>query len=185
MLKRSLPAVIVLLGLCLPLAAQRPADATTMIASDGLRITAETAVAPALTLERHDLFETVDDAVLLQGLQAMTLRDAWRLPHSAEMGRTGSRVADYRVGLVNAVEAKKKRPSLLHPSESSVDAADFRVRGIEYGGEVGFFYGRSTGKYGAEEMGAYIISGAGNDKFNIEVGVSYRETTFRGVPTFR
>jgi hypothetical protein len=184
MLKRSLPAVIVLLGLCLPLAAQRPADATTMIASDGLRITAETAVAPALTLERHDLFETVDDAVLLQGLQAMTLRDAWRLPSLTSISRKGSRVADYRVGFVNAVDAKK-RASLQHASQSPSDATDFRVRGIDYGGEVGFFYGRSTGNYGAEEMGAYIISGAGNEKFNIQVGVSYRETTFRGAPTFR
>ena len=184
MLKRSLPAVIVLLGLCLPLAAGRAGD-TGVTPSDGLRVSDEAEVAPALTLERRDLFNAVDDAALLQDLQAMTPRDSWRLPSPADLGRSGPRATDYRVGLLNAVEVKKKRPSFQQASESPVDTADLRVRGIHYGGEVGFFYGRSTGKYGGEEMGAYIISGAGNDKFNIEVGVSYQETTYRGGPSFR
>jgi hypothetical protein len=184
MLKRTLPAVIVLLGLSLPLATAG-ADETRMVASDGLRIIDETEAAPALTLERHDLFTAVDDAVLLQALQAMTLRNAWRLPTSTKLGRPASSSADHRVGLLNVIDANKNRPSVRHASESPIGADALRVRGFDYGGEIGFYYGRSTGKYGAEETGAYIISGAGNDKVNIEVGVSYQETTYRGRPSFR
>ncbi|HSH37836.1 MAG TPA: hypothetical protein VK993_03545 [Chthoniobacterales bacterium] len=47
------------------------------------------------------------------------------------------------------------------------------------GGEVGFFYGRSDGKYGREDYSAHIIGGIGNDKFNITVGAAYHESSRR------
>jgi hypothetical protein len=45
--------------------------------------------------------------------------------------------------------------------------------------EVGFFYGRSDGKYGREDYSGYIMGGVGNDKFNITVGAAYSESEVR------
>jgi hypothetical protein len=46
-------------------------------------------------------------------------------------------------------------------------------------GEIGFVYGRSTGKYGGDAKQAYIIGEAGNDKTQIFVGASYEDSSFR------
>jgi hypothetical protein len=49
---------------------------------------------------------------------------------------------------------------------------------IRFGGEVGFLYGKSTGKYGREDFAGYIIGTVGNEKFSINVGYLRQETTF-------
>ena len=46
---------------------------------------------------------------------------------------------------------------------------------VYYGGEVGVFYGHSSGKFGGDEFGTYIEGGVGNDKFQINAGASYQE----------
>ena len=181
MLKRVLPAVIVLLGLSLPLVARPAADEAELITSEDLRISGETEVAPALSLSRPDLFKTVDSAVLLHGLPALTLLDGRRFPISSALGRMGhAPVVNFPVAFVQAVEVKKGGPSLRHGSDSAVGTVDLRLKRLDYGGEVGFFYGKSTGDYGREDYSAYIVSGIGNEKFNITVGASYQETTFNG-----
>ena len=47
------------------------------------------------------------------------------------------------------------------------------------GGEVGFLYGRSTGKFGREVEAGYILGEVGNDKFQINVGASYENSSGR------
>jgi len=49
---------------------------------------------------------------------------------------------------------------------------------IQYGGEIGFLYGKSSGKYGREDFESYIIGTIGNDKFSITAGFLHQETTF-------
>jgi hypothetical protein len=51
---------------------------------------------------------------------------------------------------------------------------------IRYGGEIGFLYGKSSGKYGREDFSSYIIGTVGNDKFSITAGFLHQETTFSG-----
>jgi hypothetical protein len=51
---------------------------------------------------------------------------------------------------------------------------------IQYGGEIGFLYGKSSGKYGREDFSSYIIGTIGNDKFSITAGFLHQETTFNG-----
>ena len=186
MLKRVLPAVIVLLGLSLPLVAQPAADDATLITSEDLRISGETEVGPALTLYRRDLFSTVDGAVLLNGLPALTLLDGRRFPISSALGRMGhAPVVNFPVAFLEAVEVKKGGPALRHGSDSPVGTVDLRLKRLDYGGEVGFFYGKSSGDYGREDFSAHIISGIGNEKFNITVGAAYQETTFKVPRRFR
>lgn len=50
---------------------------------------------------------------------------------------------------------------------------------IYVGGEVGFLYGRSSGKYGREFEQGYIIGSLGNDRFHITVGTSYERSSGR------
>jgi len=49
---------------------------------------------------------------------------------------------------------------------------------IQVGGEVGFLFGKSSGKYGREDFQSYIIGTVGNDKFSITAGYLHQETTF-------
>jgi hypothetical protein len=46
-------------------------------------------------------------------------------------------------------------------------------------GEIGFMYGRSTGKYGGSFKQGYITGEAGNDKTQVFVGASYEDSSFR------
>ena len=50
-------------------------------------------------------------------------------------------------------------------------------------GEIGFMYGRSTGKYGGTFKQGYITGEAGNDKTQVFFGASYEDGSFR-VPRF-
>jgi hypothetical protein len=55
---------------------------------------------------------------------------------------------------------------------------------IYFGGEVGFLYGRSSGKFGGDVMQTYMVGEVGNDKFQITVGASYEESSVR-FPRYR
>jgi hypothetical protein len=46
-------------------------------------------------------------------------------------------------------------------------------------GEIGFMYGKFSGKSSGESKQAYIIGEAGNDKTQIFVGASYEDTSVR------
>lgn len=51
---------------------------------------------------------------------------------------------------------------------------------IYYGGEVGFYYGSTIGsKWKGDQWGSYLIGGVGNEHFQITVGASYEESSFR------
>lgn len=69
------------------------------------------------------------------------------------------------------------------PSSDSKDSLDRIIEldarsKIRFGGEVGFLYGKSTGKYGREDFAGYIIGTVGNEKFSINVGYLHQESTF-------
>ena len=46
-------------------------------------------------------------------------------------------------------------------------------------GEIGFTYGRATGKFGGDFKEAYILGTAGNDHFQISAGALYQDSNFR------
>lgn len=69
------------------------------------------------------------------------------------------------------------------PTSDSKDALDRIIdwdagKKIRFGGEVGFLYGKSTGKYEREDFAGYIMGTVGNDKFSINVGYLHQESTF-------
>ena len=50
---------------------------------------------------------------------------------------------------------------------------------VYVGGQIGFLYGRSSGKYGVEYERGYIIGEVGNDKFHFTVGTTYERSNYR------
>jgi len=166
------------LSLCLPIAAQET------ITPDELRITGEVNTAPALTLYRPDVFSTVDGSTLIHSLPVLTLLDGRRFPISSALGRMGMAPFDiFPIAFLSAVEVQKVSASPAYGSDGPGGLLNLRLNRMQTGGEVGFFYGRSDGKYGREDMSAYIIGTVGNDKFQITAGAAYEESDGR-LPRF-
>jgi hypothetical protein len=68
------------------------------------------------------------------------------------------------------------------PQNSGADGKDSADQFIEaplnrvyFGGEVGFLYGRWSGKGGGDMWETYVVGTVGNDKFQITAGASYDE----------
>jgi outer membrane receptor protein involved in Fe transport len=183
MLTRTLAVILAVTGLCLPLRAHASTD---WITRSDLDQTGSVETALALSLGRPDLFYGVDSTTLIHGLPMLTLLDGRRFPISTELGRMGMTPFDvFPVAFLRAVEVQKAAPSLRHGSDASGGVVNLRTNRIYTGGEVGFFYGRSDGKYGREDYSAHIIGGIGNDKFNITVGAAYHESSGRFEPPRR
>ena len=71
-------------------------------------------------------------------------------------------------------------PSQLDSKDSLDNVMEFKsTNRIRAGGEVGFLYGKSNGKYGREDFQTYIIGTVGNDKFSITAGYLHQESSGR------
>jgi hypothetical protein len=70
-------------------------------------------------------------------------------------------------------------PRASLPETAAKDSSDrlFNLRPtFDYvTGEVGFLYGRSTGKFGGDYMQGYIFGEVGNERIHISAGASYEE----------
>lgn len=149
------------------------------ITREDLEKTGEVETGPALTLERPDLFSSVDSTALIHGLPVLTLLDGRRFPAS-DLGRMGMTPFDLvPVAFLTAVDVQTVGVAPRFGTDGPGGVVNLRTRTFDYGGEVGFMYGRSTGKYGREDYSTYIIGGVGNEKFNITAGAYYHESTWR------
>jgi outer membrane receptor protein involved in Fe transport len=177
MFKRVLPVVLGFLSLSLPLAAQLAGDG--IITAEELRGTGEIDVVSALTLSRPDVFSTKDGSILIHGLPALTLLDGRRFPISNAMTRMGLTPLDlFPIAFLQGVEVQKAPASPIYGSDATGGVVNLRLTDRTYSsGEIGFFYGRSGGKYDREDLQGYIIGTVGNDKLSITAGASYRESS--------
>ena len=185
MIKRALPAVLSLFSLCLPLAAQQmnhpdQTDDQT-ITLDQFRLTSATDTTSAVSLYQTDIFTTANGSGPTYGLPALTFLDGRRILGTSALGWMGMAPLDlFPIALLSPVEVKKIDPSPTHSAGSPEEVVKLRVNQDYYaGGEVGFAYGKSTGKFGGEAKQAYILSGVGNDKLQITVGATYEESSVR------
>ena len=178
-MKRIFSAVLGLFALCLPLGAQTYEDA---ISRAELEQTGRIDAGPALSLARSDLFTGIDSSLLLHGLPVVTLLDGRRFPISNELARMAA--VDLPVAFLSAVDVSGPGASSRYGSDATGGVVNMQLSRIRTGGEVGFFYGKSGGKYGREDFAAHIIGGIGTDKFNITVGAAYHETDVK-VPRSR
>ena len=174
---RLLLASIAVLVSCGSAVAQ--SDVQTITRAD-LEKTGQLAVGPALSLARPDLFSGADSTALVRGLPVLTLLDGRPFAGSSALGWPGvSPFEALPVAYLKAVDVHKVGASPRFGTEGPGGVVDLRLNPVYTGGEVGVFYGRSTGKYGREDYGAHVIGGVGTDKFNITVGASYQESNIR------
>jgi hypothetical protein len=68
-------------------------------------------------------------------------------------------------------------------NKNSVDRIVLRAPDrVQFGGEIGFLYGKSSGSngFGRQDIAGYVIGTVGNDQFSITAGYYRQETTFSG-----
>jgi hypothetical protein len=150
MTKRALFAVAGFLGLCLSLSAQQTQSPEQLLFNGS-------------TLNRPFL----------------TLADQQNFFFSTAFGRLQP-TADFLPSFNPAAPRSGAFPALPDSKNSLDNAVEMRAPDRIYaGGQVGFLYGRSSGKYGREFESGYIIGEIGNDYFHFTVGTSYERSSGR------
>ena len=182
MIRRAFPAVLGLLGFCLPLAAQetnRPEQTDDeTITLEQLQSTGAVDIAPALALYQPDSFSVSGNSVLIHGFPALTLLDGRRFSISGPLGRL-TPLDFFPVAFLRAVDVQKINSSPIYGTDSPGGVVNLQLRRDFSGGEFGVFYGKSSGKFGREDKQAYILGNVGNEKFQITAGAAYEESSGR------
>jgi hypothetical protein len=149
MTKRALFAVAAFFGGCLSLSAQ-PTQSAEQLLFDG-----STLNRPFLTLadrERFSFMTAFNWQTPLDFLPSFSPAEPRSVASSA--------VSDSKDSLNNTVEMRA--PDRVYVS-----------------GEIGFLYGKSSGKYGREDFQTHIIGTVGNEKFSITAGILHQESSGR------
>ena len=156
MVKRALSAAAGFLSLCLPLFAQQT--------------------------NRPDVFSAMNNSFLR--LPSLTLSDGGSFSFASAFNwmepATPDFLSAFSVGST-AAKPEKANAAATTSNDSSKEVVDVRRSNLldHVSGEMGFLYGRSTGKFGGEVEQGYIIGEVGNDKFNITVGAAYEHSSGR------
>ncbi|MBA2432646.1 MAG: hypothetical protein H0V56_11130 [Chthoniobacterales bacterium] len=165
MIKRSALPVLACLSLCLTMHAQPTGQPERT----------------ALALQQSDIYRSVDSAALVRGLPMLALLDGRPFPLSHTAWTAGMAPLDsLPLAFVGSAEVQRGYTGPMTGSAGPGGVVDLRLkRGYDFGGEVGLFYGKSSGKYGREDFSAHIISGVENEFFSITVGAAYHESSGR------
>lgn len=172
------------LGFCFPLTAQQTSrvERTKHEAATSRQLRPSALDTPArLTLSRPEVFSATNGSVLMM----LTLFEGQRLPASGELGSMGMPRLDYfQDDLPSAAEVERPNAAPIDGKDLPAEIVSSPLSSIYYSGEVGVFYGSSSGKFGREIMQTYFLGEVGNDKFHITVGTAYEESNGRN-PRFR
>ena len=169
MIKRAF-LVVGFFALCFPQAAQQ--------------IIPSLDASSAFAFYRPEIFSTVDSLALIDRLPVLNFLDGTRLPVSSEMGRMGTAPVEFpsltymSVAYMSAAKVRRVNAAQVSGKDGKDSSAEMMTAPSApyyYGGEVGFMYGHSSGKFGGDEFGTYIDGVVGNDKFQINAGASYQE----------
>ena len=177
MTKQVVLGVAAFLGLCLSLGAEQPLRVLSLAQLNSLspQNSRPLFFQPAV-------FSRLGDPLLVDGSPGPTTfsnRETFSLATTFNLVGTPTSFLPTTMAM--------ESPSRNVPATSSRDKdssnypLDLRP-GYYVTGEVGFVYGRSTGKFGGDYKEGYIIGEVGNDKVHITVGASYEDWNGR---TFR
>jgi hypothetical protein len=174
MVKRALLAALGFSGVLFSLAAQ---ESTSL---------EQTVTFEQLSLYRPELVATIDSSALLQHLSMPNLISEQFLPVSSQFGWVDIQTAEiFPVVSVRPAKTQKTNTARLAANDGT-DAKDSTgemvsppLNSYYSGGEIGLFYGHSSGKFGRDDFGSYIVGGVGNDKLHITVGAFYDESSGR------
>lgn len=146
---------------------------------------------PVFGFYRPELLAAADSESLLRELPMNSFLDG-RVPGSTPLGRMGSApVENFPIALVSAQPTRKTAHTqrVTDPKDgkdySSAEAFAAEKASLSWtGGEVGFLYGHSAGKFGGDELSSYIVGSVGNEHLQITAGAAYEEFNGR-VPRWR
>ena len=177
MTKQVVLGVAAFLGLCLSLGAEQPLRVLSLAQLNSLspQNSRPLFFQPAV-------FSRLGDPLLVDGSPGPTTfsnRETFSLATTFNLVGTPTSFLPTTMAM--------ESPSRNVPATSSrdKDSSDYPLDlrpGYYVTGEVGFVYGRSTGKFGGDYKEGYIIGKVGNDKVHITVGASYEDWNGR---TFR
>jgi hypothetical protein len=161
---------VVFLGLCFLLAAQQASGSPpgrggtfTLAQLRSMAVANNGSV-----LLQPNLFDSLDNPVF--GLP-FSNRDVFSLSTAFSlMGTTPQSFLPF-----SAMESPKASLPPTSAKDSSDRLFDLRPNFDYVTGEVGFLYGRSSGKFGGEYKEGYIFGEVGNERIHISAGASYEE----------
>jgi hypothetical protein len=189
MITRALVIALGFLGFCFPLTAQQASrvERTKDKAATSRQLRRSSALdTPArLTLSRPEFFSPMERSVLANDFLMLTLGVGQRSAASSELGWIGMAPLDpFQDELPSAAELEQANAAPVDGKDSPSEMISPPLSPIYYSGEVGVFYGRSSGKFEREIMQTYFLGEVGNEKFHITVGAAYEESNGR-LPRFR
>jgi hypothetical protein len=138
-----------------------------------------------LTLSRPEFFSPMDGSRFTDAYLTLALFNGQRLPASSELGWTGMAPLDpFQDDLPSAAELEQANSAPVDGKDLPSEMISPPLSPFYYSGEVGVFYGRSSGKFEREIMETYFLGQIGNDKFQITVGGAYGESNVNA-PRYR
>ena len=169
--KRGLLHLVVFLGLCFSLAAQQASGSPLGHGGTFTLAQLRSMTTPnnGSILLQPNLFDSLDNPIF--GLPFST-RDVFSLSTTFDLMGTAPRSF---LPLSTAVESPRASLPPTSAKDSSDRLFDLRPNFDYVTGEVGFLYGRSSGKFGGEYKEGYIFGEVGNERIHISAGASYEE----------
>jgi hypothetical protein len=199
MVKPALCVAVGLLAALLPAVAQQPNHSTKRKQSRSIGASS----APlSLSLYRPNVLGAAESSLLLHNGSVPLWLDGPELSNGIVGPSYGFASSWVQLGLPSAdflpaaflggAQPPAQRPSAgrVHTTDGKDLGADGKdspdemlsspANPIYYGGEVGFLYGRWSGKGGGDMWETYVVGTVGNDKFQITAGASYDEWNGNG-----
>jgi hypothetical protein len=160
---------ILAVGFCFPvIAAQATAPSEQNVSFD------------QLSSYRANLLSTTDCSELLQALPMLAFLDQQFSSNLSDLAAVTPAPGEvYPMMYVSAVRKEQAKTTQVDPKDSASRVQTLEKQPLEYHGEVGFLYGRSSGKFGGDVKQTYMIGEVGDDKVHITVGASYEESSGR------
>jgi hypothetical protein len=181
MIKRVLVIVLGFLGFCFPLTARQTkrVERTKNETRTPRQLRPSALDTPArLTLSRPEVFSPMHGWSFTDTYLTLALFHGQRLPASTELGWTGMAPLDpFQDDLPSAAESEQANSAPVDGKDLPSEIVSPPLSPFYYSGEVGVFYGRSSGKFEREIMETYFLGTIGNDKFQITVGGAYGESS--------
>ena len=198
MVKRALCVALGLLGALLPAVAQQPHHSTKR----ELRSAGAPNPSLSLNLYRPKVWGAAESSLLLHNGSVPLWLDGTQ-PSNGIADRSygfgsswiqlGFTSVDFLpAAFLSGPQSPAQRPSAgrghgtqgkdlgTDPKDSPDEMLGSSANPIYYGGEVGFLYGRWSGKGGGDMWETYVVGTVGNDKFQITAGASYDEWNANG-----
>jgi hypothetical protein len=199
MVKRALCVALGVIGALLPAVAQQPHHSTKREES---RSAGASSAPLSLNLYSPKAWGAAESSLLLHNGSVPLWLDGSRFSNritdpsygfASSWVQLGFTSADFLpAAFLSGAQTPAQRPSAgrVHAKDGKDLGADSKdspdemlsssANPIYCGGEVGFLYGRWSGKGGGDMWETYVVGTVGNDKFQITAGASYDEWNANG-----